>query len=516
MTQTLNVEYQELMARADEIEQPPPPIPSTNPSPPCEISFVKDAATQLALNADTMRLYLTSCEREWQRLAKSLRDAAKAYEEVDTDSAAALDKEMSDSAETSDSGADGVMSAMCDPNQEFPDARLIFPPAPPPFEYPYYPVKQAAKEIEAGDQGVAFRAFAQEWDAFQRALQQETLYRFRPFLSWTGEARDAVEANFDRQRRWVNSMVALCSELASQANKVAEAHKKAAFVTHDFAQDDEHPTTKEIARCDDWYKYYVTNNYNADDAILWYQNLQRQSEESLARYVRNAQLPLTPVIPERAPSAWGFDVPNLGDGEDDDGGKNPFDPNPFNPNPYDPNNPYGPKDPSAGANLPWTGAPGFPPLPSVPNPGMPSTPTATDSAELSQALKDLKGAGGAGVRPASVGGAGVRIPPLPSTPLQSSTPLQAVPGTGAAAGSAAMSATAAAGAGRGMPASGAAMGAGMGGMAPTTPGGQGQQSAGKAKRVQSEDKPLYIEQRKWTEAVLGNRPRRPVPEKAAS
>lgn len=515
MTQTLSVEYEELMARADEIERPLPSIPSTNPRPPCEISFVKDAATQLALNADTMRLYLKTCEREWQRLAKALRDAAKAYEEADEGSADALNKVMSISDENAAADADGLMSAMCDPNQEFPDAVLIMPPSPPPFEYPYYEVKQAAKDIEAGDHGVAFRAFARDWDAFQRALQQETLYRFRPFLSWEGEARAAVEANFDQQRRWINSMVGLCSELAGQANRVVDAHKRATLVTHQHAQDDEHPTTEEIALCDYWYKYYVTGGYNADDAILWYQNLQRQSEESLSRYVKNAQIPLTPVVPERVPSASGLDVPNLGGGNGGNGnggnggGGNGGNGNPFDRNPYDPNNPYGPKDPYAGGNLPWTGTPGIPSIPSVPSAGMPSTPTPSDTAGLSQALKDLKETGGAGIRPASLGG-GVRIPPLP---LQPSTPLQAVPGTGAAAGSAAMP-PAAAGVGRGMPGPGGALGGGSGGMAPVTPGGPAQHSSGKSKRVASEDKPLYIEQRRWTEAVLGNRPRKP--EKAAS
>ncbi|WP_281173689.1 hypothetical protein [Mycobacterium genavense] len=33
--QTLNVEYAELIARANEIEELLPPIPATNPQPPC-------------------------------------------------------------------------------------------------------------------------------------------------------------------------------------------------------------------------------------------------------------------------------------------------------------------------------------------------------------------------------------------------------------------------------------------------------------------------------------------------
>ena len=52
--------------------------------------FIKDAAARLALNADTIRMYLKGCEREWRNLAKSLRNAAKAYEEVDKGAAEAI------------------------------------------------------------------------------------------------------------------------------------------------------------------------------------------------------------------------------------------------------------------------------------------------------------------------------------------------------------------------------------------------------------------------------------------
>src|ERR1700729_3097274 len=83
MTQSLDVEYQELMGRPDEIEAPWPKLPIGNPQAPCNLSFVLDAAVQIALNADSLRLYIQACEREWRSLAKSLRNAAKAYEEVD-------------------------------------------------------------------------------------------------------------------------------------------------------------------------------------------------------------------------------------------------------------------------------------------------------------------------------------------------------------------------------------------------------------------------------------------------
>jgi hypothetical protein len=487
--QTLNVEYQELVARADEIERPVPPIPSINPPAPCEISFVKDAATQLALNADAMRLYFKTCEREWKILADSLRNAAKAYREVDEGAADAIKNDTSTAGVTSES----VTSASVTANAE------IWTPPPPTltFEYPYYEVRQAAQDIEAGDQGTAFRAFAKEWDTFQRTFQQDTMNRFRPFISWEGEARTAVEANFDQQRQWVISMVALCNELASQANMVVDAHKKATLVTHEHAQDDEHPTTKEISLCDDWYKYYLTNNndYMVRDCILWYQYLQGQSEEALARYVRNAQLPLRPVTPQRVPVTTRIDAPKPDDGNRSSDGNDPFDPS----------------DPSNGGDLPSTDPVS---APSIPSAGMPSMPPMPTDPTLTGALKDVKGSPSphpvAGLKPASVGGGGGVG--MPSMPLR--------PGVGSEGSSPAATAPlGAAGPGRGIPGipvppAYAALGGAGGGMPPMAPGGQDQ--GGKGKRVQSEDESLYIEERQWTEGVIGNRSRKAHPEKAAS
>src|ERR1700761_5003963 len=103
MTQALNVEYQELMARADEIEAPLPKLPVGNPQAPCSLSFVRDSAVQIAINADTLRLYIQACEREWKQLAKSLRTAAKAYEKVDEEAGEDIDALKMDG--TSDAAA---------------------------------------------------------------------------------------------------------------------------------------------------------------------------------------------------------------------------------------------------------------------------------------------------------------------------------------------------------------------------------------------------------------------------
>jgi hypothetical protein len=52
MTQTLNVEYEELLTRAAELERPLPTVPSTNPQGPCNLSFINDSAGRLALSDD--------------------------------------------------------------------------------------------------------------------------------------------------------------------------------------------------------------------------------------------------------------------------------------------------------------------------------------------------------------------------------------------------------------------------------------------------------------------------------
>src|ERR1700744_5608930 len=143
MTQTLNVEYEELMARAAEIERALPAIPTINPQGPCPLSFVGDAATQLAMSCDSMRLFLKACEREWRTLAKSLRNAAKAYEEADEGSADSIDAVKFDgSTASSAAGGNGSMSALCDPDEDFGGYLPPPPPPPSPFQYPYYEVRQ--------------------------------------------------------------------------------------------------------------------------------------------------------------------------------------------------------------------------------------------------------------------------------------------------------------------------------------------------------------------------------------
>ncbi|ULP43664.1 PPE domain-containing protein [Mycobacterium lentiflavum] len=486
-SQTVNVEYEELMARADELEQPLPAIPPTNPAAPCALSLANDAAAQLALSAESMRLYLNGCEREWKSLAKSLRKAARAYQEADEVAADSIN------GEGGGSGGNGRLCAYDDPEGDSGWSPPPPPPPPAPFDYPYYEVRQATMDIEDGDQGAAFGAFAHDWDNFQRTFQEEA-YRFRPFTCWEGDARTAVEQNFEQQRAWIYSMVQLCATLSKQAIGVVDAQKKLRSDSGSADEDsdgnylipEQHPGPIDVSNCDYWYKFYVeADPESLHYAIAWYARMQKQSEGALKLYVANASLPLPPVNPGMFPTASvsDFDLKSeiFGDGQLED---LPLDL---------------PGDDSLG------GLTGMPTLPGL---GMPSMP---DESKLAGAAAGppvpAVGSGshpltGSGVKPASLGGGGIGVVP-PLRPLTSSFSQEPSP---------APATNGYPGLGRGVPGAGAALGGGGMGMPPMAPNGAHGKGAEKGKRLQDE-RALYTERRAWTEGIIGRSRGRTSPEK---
>src|SRR5262249_35550396 len=141
------------------------------------------------------------------------------------------------------------------------------PPVSPPFDYPYYEVRQAMMDIETGDQGAAFKEFAHDWAAFQLVLQEQA-YRFRPFTSWEGDARSAVESNFEQQRQWIYGMAQLCSTLSKQARGVADAQEMLRApngsldrnLDGSYPHPAEHPGPCDISYSDHLYRFYVQND----------------------------------------------------------------------------------------------------------------------------------------------------------------------------------------------------------------------------------------------------------------
>ncbi|BBZ46744.1 PPE domain-containing protein [Mycobacterium parmense] len=487
MTQpgTLSVEYDELMARAAELEEPIPGMPTGNPAAPCNLGFVRRAAQQIGLSADNMRTYLGVGERERSRLAQSLRNAAKAYEEADEGAEEAIADETSVSPVQPGPVRESVDPATLD---ETPVAAMAGPGD-------YADLKQRTLDNETGDQGTAFLRFADAWESYQRALL-EARYRFRPFKDWWSPASDAVEANFDSQRSWLDSMATLCGQLATQARGVASTQRWAQ--KEHIWYNNQTIKYKDFAELD---QLYNSQPMFRDVVMQIYGQLQTKSDEVMLEYEKRAALPLPPLSPPKPTPAYRIDPPPEPKPSDPD---NPADPT----NPGDggdrvePDNPVD-TDPETGLPLDDSELPDPTGMPATPSAGMPTTPT---DPQLTQALKDLKGKpglpAGAGVKPASVGGAGAGG--VPAMPLQAPVDAESASRPAGAAG------PSAAGPGRGVPGVG---GAG-GGMAPMGAPGAGQgQGNNKGKRTQSDDEALYTEERPWTEGVIGRRRAKDAPDK---
>ncbi len=501
--QTTNVEYEELMARALELEAPIPGVPTENSAAPCTLTMVQKAAQDVGMSADFMRDRLAQGERERARLAESLRNAAKAYEETDENVQDALNNETSISAVTPLPAIDG----------EGPSTLGDAPYVVTADANEYLSVESAASQIAAGDQGRALTGFADVWETYQRVLRQVAVdprSPFRNFDHWWSESSASAETSLEGQRSWLDTMAGYCSQLAAQARDVVSAHKLAVS---------KHPTVAQVSEVNtNMYLYYcpgihktswpykdVCQNSRWDCPVKFWsgaiescrfkdqdenatnsnRNLQKRhadmqakSEETLAEYQQKSKLPLAPLSPPKPPSAF-------------------YIPPPPDPDPDDPDNPDPVPDPD---DLIDDGS--LPDPTGMPSAGAGGMPTAPTDDALKDALKDaMKGPGlppgGPGLKPAGLGGGGGigGVPPMPLQPsvdAESARPAGAAPGGAAAPGR--------------IPGVGGAMGGGgMGGMAPQ--GGQGQNTS-KGKRMEGEDDALYTEDRSWTEGVVGNRPRK--------
>jgi hypothetical protein len=458
--QTLQVEQEELWARAEELEQPIEGLPSENPQPPCALAFAIAATTTLGSSADVIRAYLDRGRIEREGLAQSLRNAALAYEDVDDDTAHALN---TGNYSASPATPGGLMDEVPEP--------------PTPIDTPivaadeglnFTGLQQAAWQIEQPDQGASLIRFADEWTTYQRALH-DAAYRFRPFVSWRGPAADAVEADFQGQASWLREMADMCGSMAEQARDVASAHRWA-FPYPGNRRTTNHPTSYDVDVCrQEWAKWYKHPQLKAM-VMANYDRFVKTSEEVRTEYAKKTSS-VSQARPKLPPIAAKIDPP-----ADSDPDTNP------NPNPDD--------GLGLDGNLPDPS--GMPSVPSANKPAMP------DEAALTDALADVPGLATGGLKPASFGGAGGGTP---STPLQ--PPVDAESASRPAQPARPV----------GLPGvTPAATGGGGMGMAPMgAPGAQGQ-GANKGKRTQQQDKSLYTEKRRWTEPVVGRRRPKDAPD----
>ncbi|RFZ61977.1 ESX-1 secretion-associated protein EspB [Mycobacterium marinum] len=343
----------------------------------CALDPAVAGAMQLALSAESMRAYLQSGAQARQRLAQFMRDAAKAYEQIDEGAATALGTNGHGiGAPPVPAGTDLPLPALADT----PTA-----PAAPPS--PYTGVKLAAINLNKPDQGVSLKKFAHDWNAYNLTIQQ-SLGRFRDFENWEGEAATAVQAAFDQHRDWLRLMARLSTTMAKQASGLEQAHHWAIG---------QHPTLADITTLEE-----VLRDPRVPDKkpfMKVYAQCQKKSEEVLTGYATRTIT--EPVQPPRPPAAPTHNDPK-------------------------PPPPLPPLPPSGDPTLPFTGTPPMPTMPFTPPPA--ATPDTTEAARAAATL-----ATGPTVKPAALGGgAGAAIPltaPLGAGPTPPGAPGALGPGT---------------------------------------------------------------------------------------
>ncbi|WP_436405235.1 PPE domain-containing protein, partial [Mycobacterium asiaticum] len=214
--QTVKVDQQEILSRADEVEAPMAPPPTDVPVAPSAITTAINATEQIKLNAENMRMFLEAGARERSRLATSLRNAAKAYGDVDEEGAAALDNDGGEVAAESAGGVGGDESAGL---EDTPQVAVAGGDG-------YSDIEATAKKLEAGDQGASLSRMAENWFKLSFAMQADTK-RFRIFQNWEGDAADVCEQELDNQRLWIEYMAANATALAQQADYMAQLQARA-------------------------------------------------------------------------------------------------------------------------------------------------------------------------------------------------------------------------------------------------------------------------------------------------
>jgi len=444
--QTMTVEQTEILGRATEVEQALPTLPNITPMKPCGFKAADTAARQLVLSSNNMLNYLQAGHQEWTRLATSMRNAAKAYGEVDETGAAAMTSggTVSDASQMLSAGDTGPTALS--------DTQTATAGGP-----DFTDLKAAARQVAEPDQSTSFAAFADQWMDYNLTLQG-IVTRFRGFQNWEGEAAAAVTASMDQQNQWVGFMAQLSASMAKQARYVAELHKWAVA---------QHPTLAQVEGLERAYAQ-ATSDGVRQELMKQYKAYQDTSTQVLSDY--NTKASLDPINPPKPPAAVKIDTPP----------------------------PQGLIPSQIMSALTGGGSGQMPQMPQMPQMGSGGSgggsPAGGAGATLTGAAHHeapkMPGGGAGGMKPMSLGGGGAG----------GGGPLAPAVEAGAVAPAAT---TDAAGAGRGAAAGSGAAGGGMGGM--PMGGAHGAGGSSKSKTSQQDDEALYKEDRAWTEAVIGNR-----------
>ena len=461
------------------------------------------AIANLNENAQSLKDFEEWAKIENQRIAEMLEIAAAAYQKVDEEYGDALDNPERAAA----------IDAINVPSPQTPPPEIPGPAGTPqlPDASGYSTVVKTQADLSAPDTGTSLKNAMLYWYAATNRVKNNKPKP--PAGDWEGEAADAAYARMTTFGNWLNQLSDAWHDLGEAAAKLLEAH--------DTAKAAHEPIYQEYIELEKRMQTLTTvlNNMNNHpgaaraqrelaQAAARMEELQKQSDEVRQQYAGNATfVPVRPADPPFKP------VGTSARGGGQGGGRGGGDDQP----PGDPaaiaqkmgesmgtsqpqsgtgqgggsggGSPSGGESPSGGAGS--GGSPGG----SEGGGSAASTPKSPTDPSLRPAASGGSGGG-------SGGGAGGGAGSVPLSPAVSAETVAPAPPMPVSAGSAPAAAAAPGG-----------MAGGMGGMAPMH-GAQGAQQ-GKEKRRDprtAPDEDLYVEDRPWTEGVVGNRRRREVHE----
>jgi len=468
--------------------------PAEDPvAPPDAVPSTADAIANLNQNAQSLKEFEEWAKVENQRIAEMLEIAAQAYQKVDDEYGIALD----------DPERAAAISAITIPSPPTPAPEIPAPAGTPRLldASGYRNVIQTQIELSAPDTGASLKNAMLYWSAASNRVKGNKPKP--PPGDWEGDAADAAYARMIAFGNWLTQLSEAWQDLAEAASKIFNAHDKAK-TAHVPIYDEYVALEARIKELAGAPGPHAGIQRQIDLARRRLEELQAQSDEVRQQYASEATFtPVRPADPpfkpaDRLAPAGGGGGDGAGGGGDQPAG--------------DPaamaqkmGESMGTSPQQAGARQGGGSGGGSPSGGESPSGGAPSgsspggsegsgLQTGTPRAPTDPSLRPAAGGGSGGGSGGGAGGGG-SAPLSPAVSAETVAPAPPMPVATAPAAAAA---------------AGGGMAGGMGGMAPMH--GHGAQQ-GKEKRRDprtAPDEDLYVEDRPWTEGVVGNRRRREV------
>jgi hypothetical protein len=511
----MKVESSTLRAKANSIVTGYPTL-SSSAVPPCMLTISGQAMQKLDQNYQNLVSTLAAGRAEAARLAACLQAAADAYDKADAEAKAAVDS----------GGPSGGAPVPVNPNLPPSAPASVTGKCTPPPQDDGLDWPTAVAQFDAGDQCASLMEFVSALRQFADQLTDHGKKFSMGDTHWEGAAAEGAEDALRRHESWLYDLAEQTRELAKQGNDFADAH---------LSEHSQHPTAQDVATVSeltgsDWAYVYSAMQEKSDEVRRSYASrvdfadmmfkeppsgaypsaAVSPDDVATASYLKDA---IEKKDPTGGPSSGGGSTGGGGGGQPSAGGV----PQAASPS----TNPAAAQEQpqESGGEKAGGGSGGGSPSGSEGG-GSPSGGEGAGAGGglpgglgggLGDGLGDGTGLGSGlpddgGLKPASTGGGGAGGG-LGSQPLQ---PAASAPAMGTSAASTGAGPGGVGGGRAGGGAMGGGMGGGMGGM------GHGNREGGKEKKRNpnlSPEESLYVEDRPYTDPVIGHTRRTKIDDK---